>query len=60
MKKWTEIALIVLALVGMYCATSNSLAPIVNPASRTEHAVVVADGSDPMPLCRPGGRRCGK
>ena len=51
MNKTVEILLTALALAGMYCAISKPLAPLGNPY-RAEQAVVIADGSDPMPLCR--------
>jgi hypothetical protein len=53
MNKLVEVMLTVLALVGLFCAVPKS-AP-VNIAS--QHSVVVADGSDPMPICR-DKRRC--
>ena len=56
MNKTVEIALTVLALAGMYCAIPKSSAPVGNPVIRAEQAVLIADGSDPMPLCR--ARRC--
>jgi len=52
MNKTVEIALTVLALAGMYCAIPKSSAPVGNPVIRAEQAVLIADGSDPMPLCR--------
>ncbi len=48
MNRLVEVVLTVLALVGLFCAVSRT-API-NIA--TQHTVVVADGSDPMPICR--------
>ena len=54
MNRLVEFLLTVLALVGLFCAFPKS-AP-ANTAIRTQHAVVVADGSDPMPICR--GKRC--
>jgi len=54
MNKVIEVLLTVLALVGLFCALPKNA-----PASvemRTQRTVVVADGSDPMPICR--GRRC--
>jgi hypothetical protein len=56
MKKIAEIVLTALALGGMYCAISKTFAPVVNSSIGTEQIVLVADGSDPMPLCR--GRHC--
>jgi hypothetical protein len=51
MDKTIEILLIALVLSGMYCAIPRSTTA-GNSASRNEEAVMVADGSDPMPLCR--------
>jgi hypothetical protein len=51
MNKTAEVLLTVLALVGLICASKN--API---KLSTQHSVVVADGSDPMPICR--RKRC--
>jgi len=56
MKRTAEIALTVLALAGMYCATPKTFAPIANSGIGTAQVVLVADGSDPMPLCR--GKAC--
>lgn len=56
MKRIVEIVLTALALAGMYCAIPKSFAPVGNPDIGTEQMVLVADGSDPMPLCR--GRVC--
>jgi hypothetical protein len=55
MKKTMEVLLTVLALAGLYSAI-----PKINPnhdsRTRAEQAVMMADGSDPMPLCR--GKNC--
>lgn len=56
MNKSVEILLTVLALAGMYCAIPKRAVPAGNPVVRAEQEVIIADGSDPMPLCR--GRRC--
>jgi hypothetical protein len=56
MKKTVEIVLTGLALAGMYCAIPKSSAPVGNPGIGAEQMVLVADGSDPMPLCR--GKAC--
>jgi hypothetical protein len=48
MNKTAEILLTALALVGLFCAIPKT-APANIP---TQHTVVVADGSDPMPICR--------
>ncbi len=55
MKRTAEILLTALALAGMYCAIPKS-APVANRGIGAEQMVVVADGSDPMPLCR--GKTC--
>jgi len=57
MNKLVEVLLTALALAGMYCAMPRNAASSGNPVLRTGHEVLVADGSDPMPLCR--GRKCG-
>ena len=52
MNKIVEVMLTVLALIGLFCAVTKSA-----PANvATQHTVIVADGSDPMPICRM--RRC--
>jgi len=56
MNKTVEIVLTALALAGMYCAIAKSFSPVQNPGIGTEQMVLVADGSDPMPLCR--GKAC--
>ena len=56
MNKLVEVVLTALALAGLFCAmprTSNSSA---NSVSTTTQQVLIADGSDPMPLCR--GTKC--
>jgi hypothetical protein len=53
MNKAPEVLLTVVALAGLYSAILTSASPPGNSANRAEQAVVVADGSDPMPLCRP-------
>jgi hypothetical protein len=58
MNRVMEVLLTVLALVGLYCAIEASNARPANSAVRAEQAVVVADGSDPMPFCR--RRVCGQ
>ena len=51
MNKAVEVFLTVLALAGMYCAIpQNKTAPIVSVGAQQE--ILIADGSDPMPLCR--------
>jgi hypothetical protein len=56
MNKTAEIVLIALALAGMYCAIPKNSSRIDNSRIGAEQTVVVADGSDPMPLCR--GKGC--
>jgi hypothetical protein len=56
MKKRVELLLMVLALAGIYCGVSKSAERAVNPRLGAEQIVLVADGSDPMPLCR--GKAC--
>jgi len=58
MNKAMEVLLTVVALAGLYGAILTSASPPGKSANRAEQAVVVADGSDPMPLCR--GKGCGK
>jgi hypothetical protein len=52
MNKALEILLTVLALAGLYCATPKGGLQAGGPAVRADQAVVIADGTDPMPLCR--------
>jgi hypothetical protein len=56
MNKVLEVLLTVVALAGLYSSILTSVSRPGNSVTRAEQAVVVADGSDPMPLCR--GRRC--
>jgi len=56
MKRTTEVLLISLTLVGMYCAIPKTSDRVVNPRIGAQQVVLVADGSDPMPLCR--GKVC--
>jgi hypothetical protein len=56
MKRTGEIVLTALALAGMYCAIPKSFAPVGNSGIGAQQVVLVADGSDPMPLCR--GKIC--
>ncbi len=57
MNKTVEIVLTALALAGMYCAIPKSVAPVGNSFIRAEQAVLIADGTDPMPLCRACGKK---
>ena len=52
MNKLLEVVLTVVALAGLYSAIQMNTSPPGNSAVRAEQAVVIADGSDPMPLCR--------
>jgi len=56
MNKVLEVLLTVVALAGLYSAIPASSAGPGNAVIQTEQAVVLADGSDPMPLCR--GKHC--
>jgi hypothetical protein len=56
MNKIVEVVLTVLALTGMYCAIPKSVGPGGNPVVRAQQEMLIADGSDPMPLCR--GKHC--
>jgi hypothetical protein len=56
MKTTGEILLAALALAGIYCAVSKNPSQAGTAVIQAEHVVLVADGSDPMPLCR--GRAC--
>lgn len=56
MKRTLEMLLAGVALAGLYCAIPKSNAPVDNAVLGTQQTVLVADGSDPMPVCR--GRTC--
>jgi hypothetical protein len=56
MNKVLEVLLTVLALAGLYSAIPTNVSRPGNSAIRAEQTVLVADGSDPMPLCR--NRHC--
>jgi hypothetical protein len=56
MKRTLEILLAVVALAGLYSAMPRGNASVDNAVLGTQQAVLVADGSDPMPVCR--GRTC--
>lgn len=57
MNRITEVVLTLLALAGMYCAIPKSLAPADDPVTQTKQSVLIADGSDPMPMCRGCSRK---
>src|ERR1700676_159862 len=52
MNKVLEVVLTVVALAGLYSAIQTNNSPPGNSGIRSEQAVVIADGSEPMPLCR--------
>ena len=52
MKTTGEILLAALALAAIYCTIPKNDSQTGAATIRAEHAVLVADGSDPMPLCR--------
>ncbi len=53
MNKVLEILLTVVALAALYCAIPTTAPQPGRSAVRADQTVVVvADGSDPMPLCR--------
>jgi hypothetical protein len=56
MNKVVECLLTVVALAGLYSAIPMNNSRPGNSAIGAEPVVVVADGSDPMPLCR--GKHC--
>jgi len=56
MNKTAEVVLIALALAGMYCAIPKKSSQIDKSRIGTEQVVLVADGTDPMPVCR--GKTC--
>jgi hypothetical protein len=56
MKTTGEILLAALALAAIYSAVPHNASQTPAATIRAEHVVLVADGSDPMPLCR--GKAC--
>ncbi len=56
MKRTAEVLLIVWTMVGMYCAIPKRSDRVLNPNIGTPQLVLVADGSEPLPLCR--GKVC--
>jgi len=52
MNKVLEVLVTVVALAVLYSAIPTSVAKPANAGIRTEQVVLIADGSDPMPLCR--------
>jgi len=56
MNRTLEVLLAAFALIGIYCAIPKSSSQASTSGIQAEHVVLVADGSEPMPLCR--GRAC--
>lgn len=56
MNKALEVLLTVVALAGLYCAlpkeSPQQTSQSGGPAIGQEQVLVIADGTDPMPLCR--------
>jgi hypothetical protein len=53
-----EVLLILLALAGLFSAMPKDPSKPYARGNRVEQTVIIADGSDPMPLCR-NKRVCG-
>jgi hypothetical protein len=58
MTKLMEVLLTVVVLAGLYSAISVTTSQPGNATVQMQQTVVVADGSDPMPLCRK--KNCGQ
>jgi hypothetical protein len=56
MNKTLEVLLTLVALAALYSAVPASISRPNNSEVRADQNVVLADGSDPMPLCR--NRNC--
>jgi hypothetical protein len=56
MKTTGEVLLAALALAAIYCAIPKNDSQSGAATIRAEQVVLLADGSDPMPLCR--GKVC--
>jgi len=56
MKTTGQVLLAALALAAIYSAVPKNASQAGSATIRAEQVVLVADGSDPMPLCR--GRAC--
>lgn len=56
MNKVLQIVLTAVALAGLYSAIAPINSQPGDSVVRAEQTVVIADGSDPMPLCR--GKHC--
>jgi hypothetical protein len=51
MKTTGEVLLAALALAAIYCTVPKNISRTGAATIRAEQVVLVADGSDPMPLC---------
>jgi len=58
MNKTIEIVLTAIALAGMYCAIPRTT-PSSGLRMDSGQTILIADGSEPMPICR-GEKRCPK
>jgi hypothetical protein len=58
MNRKVEVLLILLAIAGMLSAIPKDVSKQFTRGNQAEQTVVIADGSDPMPLCR-NKRVCG-
>jgi hypothetical protein len=56
MKTTGEVLLAALALAAIYCAVPKNASQMGATTIQAEQVLLVADGSDPMPLCR--GKVC--
>lgn len=59
MNKTIEIVLTAVALAGMYCALPKATPSSGGLRMESGQTILIADGSEPMPMCR-GGKRCPK
>jgi len=50
MNRILEILLTIVALAGLYSAMPKPQQPVAS-STQPDRAVLIADGSDPMPLC---------
>lgn len=56
MNKVAHVLLVSLALAAIYCAIPKTSNQVAKPPIGAQQVVLVADGSDPMPLCK--GKVC--
>ena len=56
MARTAEVLLAAFALIGIYCAIPKTSSHVSTSGIQAESVVLVADGSEPMPLCR--GKSC--